>query len=117
MKKSASSKKQVPVRQNKKPAKPASNGKLSEEEFTLRAIDRLHKPKYAGIHTVYSGFNAAFRDYFGSGADPVATTQQLATAGKLVIMPSRHGVIIYKKGEEPKLVPSKQDEVLAKILK
>lgn len=107
MKKSASS----------KHAQPEPNGKLSKEEFILRAIDRLHKPKYKGIHTVYSGFNTAFRDYYGNDADPIAATKEMATAGKLVIMPSRGGVILYKNGDAPKLVPSKQEEVLGKILK
>lgn len=107
MRKSASSKKHT---------KPVSNSKLSEEEFVFRAIERLHKPKHNGIHTVYSGFNAAFREYFGKKSDPVSTTKQLAATGKLVIMLSRGGVVIYKKGEEPKLVPKHKDDILTKIL-
>ena len=127
----------------KKPAKPASSkrssrkptamkprngngngdgdGKMSQGDFILRCIERLHKPDFAGIHTVYSGFNGAFRAYF-DGADPVAATQKLAAEGKIVIMPSRGGVVIYKKGEEPNLVPSpspssgKENKALAMIL-
>jgi hypothetical protein len=43
--------------------------KLSEHEFVIRAIKKLRKPPYKGIHSVYSGFNRAFKDYFN--ASPV----------------------------------------------
>jgi len=36
-----------------------STAKISEEEFVFRAIKRLRKPPYRGIHSVYSGFNQA----------------------------------------------------------
>ena len=35
---------------------------LNEEEFVFRAIKRLRKPPYKGIHSVYSGFNQAFKE-------------------------------------------------------
>lgn len=70
--------------------------RLSTEEFTLRAIERLKNPKYQsdGIHAVYSGFNAAFREYF-PGLDPVAEVAKLVEAGKVSIKPAKGGVIIY----------------------
>jgi hypothetical protein len=50
--------------------------KISEYEFVFRAIKRLKKPPYKGIHSVYSGFNQAFREYFNK--DPVEATTKLA---------------------------------------
>ena len=97
--------------------KSSSAPRMTEEKFVLRAIDRLHQPKYKGIHTVYSGFNEAFREYYGKDADPVAATKRLATDGKVVIMPSRGGVILYKKGDEPVLAPKPKNGALDKILK
>lgn len=75
------------------------NGKLTPEQFTLLAIERLRKNGYKGIHTVYSGFNDAFRSYFGS--DPVAATQALAKAGNIVSRPVKRGAMLYKPDEAP----------------
>ena len=75
--------------------KTASLGDLSPEEFTLKAIDRLRRPPFKGIHSVYSGFNAAFREYYPL-LDPVDFTNQLAKDGKLFIRPAKGGVILYK---------------------
>jgi hypothetical protein len=66
---------------------------LSEEEFVRRAILRLRKPPYRGIHSVFSGFNEAFRAYFGR--DPVEATNRLAREGKLIIRPARGGVMLF----------------------
>jgi hypothetical protein len=46
--------------------------KLTEEEFVTQAIKNLKKEPYRGIHSVYSGFNEAFRKYFR--ANPVEAT-------------------------------------------
>jgi len=83
---------------------------LSEEEFVLRAIRRLRKPPYLGIHTVYSGFNQAFKEHFGK--NPVEVTKKMAEEGKVVIRPVRGGVMLYLPDQLPK--PSKS--VLEKIL-
>jgi len=40
-------------------------GQYREEEFVYRAIKRLRKPPYRGIHSVFSGFNQAFKEHFG----------------------------------------------------
>lgn len=48
--------------------------KLSEEEFVIRAIGKL-RGKHKGLHSVFSGFNDAFRGYFGT--NPVETVQRL----------------------------------------
>lgn len=90
-----------------------SNGKLTVEEFTKRAIEKLRKPPYKGIHTVISGFNGAFREYFG--ADPVAATKALAEKGVIVSHPARHGAMLYLPGEAPKPVDKSGKEALAKL--
>jgi hypothetical protein len=77
-----------------------SLGELTPEEFTLKAIERLRTPPYKGIHSVYSGFNEAFREYFPL-LDPVEVTNQLAKEGKIVIRLVKGGAILYKAGEAP----------------
>jgi hypothetical protein len=83
--------------------------KLTEEEFIRRAVKKL-RGNYKGIHSVYSGFNSAFKEYFGT--NPVETTQRLVTEGKIVTRPVRGGVIIYL----PEDAPNKGGDVLSKIL-
>lgn len=90
-----------------------SLGDLSPEEFVLKAIERLRTPPYKGIHTVFSGFNEAFRHYFPL-IDPVAFTNQLAKEGKIVIRPVRKGVMLYKASDAPDIVAGK--EALKKII-
>jgi hypothetical protein len=57
-------------------AKTQSASKVSPEEFITRAITKLRKPGYKGIHTVYSGFNAAFEDYFGHKPDDLTRPEK-----------------------------------------
>jgi len=66
--------------------------KLTEEEFIRKAVKKL-RGNYKGIHSVYSGFNTAFKDYFGT--NPIDTTQKLAKEGKINIRPVKGGVMIY----------------------
>ncbi|UCH45085.1 MAG: hypothetical protein JSV11_12460 [Nitrospiraceae bacterium] len=68
--------------------------KLSHEEFIKKAIVSLRKDGYKGIHTVYSGFNSAFKKYFND-ENPVDATNALAKEGKLVIRPVKGGVMLY----------------------
>lgn len=70
------------------------------EEFALLAIERLKKPGQAGIHTVYSGFNEAFRVYFAD-KDPVKEVQTLAEAGKIDFRMAKGGAVIYPPGKMP----------------
>jgi len=81
----------------------AREGRLTPEEFTIAAIEQLRVEPYNGIHTRRSGFNERFREYYGEGSDPIAATEKLEEAGKIVIGGSRDrsGVMIYKAGEEP----------------
>lgn len=86
--------------------------KISELEFVVRAVKKLRKPPYKGIHSVYSGFNRAFRDYFQK--DPIDMTTKLAEEGKIVTRPVKGGVMIYLPEDAPP--PRGSDNVLSKIL-
>jgi hypothetical protein len=90
-----------------------SLGDLSPEDFVLKAIERLRTPPYKGIHTVFSGFNEAFREYFPL-LDPVTFTNKLAKEGKVVIRPAKKGVLIYKADEAPSMIQGK--DALKKII-
>jgi hypothetical protein len=69
-------------------------GKMNHEEFIKKAIVSLRKEGFSGIHTVYSGFNAAFKKYF-DGYNPVDATNKLAQEGKIIIRPVKGGVMLY----------------------
>jgi hypothetical protein len=87
--------------------------KISTEEFVRLAIVKLRNEPYKGIHSVYSGFNEAFKDYYG-GQDPVQATTRLAEDGKIVIRPMKGGVVLYLPEEAP-LVKSRSEEALKKM--
>jgi hypothetical protein len=82
--------------------------KLSEEEFVVQAIRKLRKDPFRGIHSVYSGFNEAFRKYFGT--NPVEATSRLSAEGKIETRPLKGGVMIFLPGEAPKR-PSAEDVI------
>ena len=86
--------------------------KLTELEFVTRAIRNLRKPPYKGIHSVYSGFNKAFREYFDK--NPVDATSRLATEGGIVTRPVKGGVMLYLPEEAP--APRDSENILQKIL-
>ncbi|MBI3015696.1 MAG: hypothetical protein HYY65_11715 [Candidatus Tectomicrobia bacterium] len=86
--------------------------KVSHEEFVRRAIVSLRKEGYKGIHTVFSGFNDAFKRYF-AGENPVEVTKRLADEGKIVLRPVRGGVMIYLPEEAPQR--SSGDDALKKM--
>jgi hypothetical protein len=73
---------------------------LSSEEFIKKAIVSLRKEGYKGIHSVYSGFNEAFKKYF-NGENPVDATNKLAKDGKIIIRPVKGGVMLYLPEEAP----------------
>jgi hypothetical protein len=87
---------------------------LSEEEFVIEGIKKLRKEPYKGIHSVFSGFNDAFRKHFNK--DPIEFTSKMASAGKVEIIPLRSGkgVMLYLPGEGPR--GRKTEEALKKIL-
>ena len=85
--------------------------KLTQAEFVKKAIVSLRKNPYKGIHSVYSGFNEAFRSYFNE--DPIKWTNQLSAEGVIEIRPARGGVMLYIPGEAP--VRSTGKDVLKKM--
>lgn len=80
---------------------------LTPEEFVVTAIKKLRTGQFKGIHSVFSGFNEAFKTYF-EGADPVQTTCRLAQEGKIVVRPVRGGVILYLPEDAPRLTRGEQ---------
>lgn len=80
---------------------------LTPEEFVVIAIKKLRTGQFKGIHSVFSGFNEAFKTYF-EGADPVQATSQLAQEGKIVIRPVRGGVILYLPEDGPRFTRGEQ---------
>ncbi len=86
--------------------------KLSHEEFIRQAVLKLRSSPYKGIHSVYSGFNEAFKKYF-NGEDPVKATNKLAAEGKLFVRPIKGGVILYLPEDAPKT--TRGDEALKKM--
>jgi hypothetical protein len=87
--------------------------KLSHEEFIKKAIVSLRKEGYKGIHTVYSGFNNAFKKYF-AGENPVEVTNKLAQEGKIVVRPVKGGVMLYLPEDAP-ITRDAADEALKKM--
>jgi hypothetical protein len=87
--------------------------KLSKEEFIKKAIVSLRKDGFKGIHTVYSGFNEAFKKYF-DGEDPIQATNKLAGENKLVIRPVKGGVMLYLPEEAP-AVKTRGEDALNKM--
>ena len=87
--------------------------KLSHEEFIKKAIVSLRKDNYKGIHTVYSGFNNAFKKYY-DGENPIDVTNKLAGEGKIVIRPVKGGVMLYLPEDAPQ-TKNAGDDALKKM--
>jgi len=86
--------------------------RLSHEEFIRKAIVSLRKEGFKGIHTVYSGFNEAFKKYF-NGEDPIEVTTRLSKEGKVTIRPVKGGVMLYLPEDAPGA--SSADQTLKKM--
>ncbi|MGA2363067.1 MAG: hypothetical protein ABSG73_11480 [Candidatus Aminicenantales bacterium] len=86
--------------------------KLSYEEFVRQAILKLRTGDYKGIHSVYSGFNEAFRKYY-DGANPIEITTQLAQEKKIVLRPIKGGAMLYLPEDVPQ--NTKAAQVLKKM--
>jgi hypothetical protein len=87
--------------------------RLSHEEFIRKAIVSLRKEGFKGIHSVFSGFNNAFKKYF-EGENPVEVTNKLAEENKIVIRPVKGGVMLYLPEDAPASRDS-ADEALKKM--
>jgi hypothetical protein len=87
--------------------------KLSYEEFIRKAIVSLRKEGYKGIHTVYSGFNEAFKKYFDN-ENPIEVTNKLASESKIVIRPVKGGVMLYLPEDAP-VAKTRGEDALGKM--
>ena len=87
--------------------------RLNHEEFIRKAIVTLRKEGFKGIHSVFSGFNNAFKKYF-EGENPVDVTNKLSEEGKIVIRPVKGGVMLYLPEDAPASRDS-ADEALKKM--
>ena len=87
--------------------------KMSHEEFIKKAIVSLRKEGYKGIHSVYSGFNNAFKKYFDN-ENPVEATNKLTQEGKIVLRPVKGGVMLYLPEDAP-VSKDAGDEALKKM--
>jgi len=79
-------------KERKKAVKPPDE-RLTHEEFVLLAMRTLGDPRFPGLHVVYSGFNEAFRRYFGS--DPIQAVRELVAVGKIKLRVCKGGARIY----------------------
>ncbi|MFT5849427.1 MAG: hypothetical protein ACI9H6_000235 [Patiriisocius sp.] len=75
--------------------KATSTPRLTPEEFVLQGITNLKTLKYKGVHVVRSGFNTAFREYFGEGFCPIETTTQMRKDSKIAVFLARGGASLY----------------------
>jgi len=79
--------------------------RMTHLEFIQKAFDTLRVSKngvtYPGLHTVYSGFNEAFRKYFPKD-DPIKITQKLADSKEINVRPAKGGAMIYMGDAIPK---------------
>ena len=88
--------------------------KLKHDEFVKKAIVSLRKEGFKGIHTVYSGFNDAFKKYY-DGENPIDTTNRLAKDGKIVLKPVKGGVMLYLPENAPADAGKSAEETLKKM--
>jgi hypothetical protein len=94
-------------------------GKLSMAEFVTKAIVKLRNPERSlGIHTVYSGFNEAFKQYFELDKDQsIAAMGKLVEQGVVATRFVRGGVMVYLTADAPKRDDgAKNAKTLAAIL-
>lgn len=74
--------------------------RISHEDFVKRAILKLRDTsKSRGIHSVFSGFNNAFRMYYGE--DPVEAIRELERGGRVQARLVKKGAMLYLPGEAP----------------
>ncbi len=90
-----------------------SDKKLSHKEFTYKAIKALRTGDYKGIHSTFSGFNSAFKAYFGT--NPIEATTALAKKGELAVIPAKRGVMLYMPQDAPEPRDYAGKATLAKI--
>lgn len=73
-----------PAVSQKKNTASAKHPKVAVKDFVYAAIEQFRSPGHIAVHTVYSGFNAALREFYKEeGLDPVAEVDRLVRAGEL----------------------------------
>jgi hypothetical protein len=86
-------------------SKPAPKGgavTMNHADFVRTAIVKLRKGGYKGIHSVYSGFNAAFGKHFGlDKAQTIAAVDKLAADGVIATRFVKGGVMLYLAEDAP----------------
>ena len=91
--------------------------KIGYEDFFRSSVLALRNTdKSLGIHSVFSGFNQAFREYYDE--DPVEITTMLAEQGDIVTRPVKKGVMVYLPEEAPSPGDSAKsivDKILSKF--
>ncbi len=88
--------------------------RLNHEEFVKKAIVSLRKEGFKGIHTVYSGFNDAFKKYY-EGENPIEATNRLGKDGKIVLRPVKGGMMLYLPENAPAAAGRSAEEALKKM--
>ncbi len=88
--------------------------RLNHEEFVKKAIVSLRKEGFKGIHTVYSGFNDAFKKYY-DGENPIEATTRLGKDGKIVLRPVKGGMMLYLPENAPAAAGRSAEETLKKM--
>jgi hypothetical protein len=82
--------------------------KLRPEEFVKLAIAKLRLENYKGIHSIYSGFNEAFKSYF-VGANLIDATGEPPSSERS--SPAGQGGHAYRRattGDEPRHMASRR---------
>jgi hypothetical protein len=87
--------------------------KLTPEEFVSLAIVKLRDGRFKGVHSVFSGFNEAFKLYF-AGENPIEATNRMAEQGRIVLRPTKGGVVLYLPQDAPQQ-GSRGEEALKKM--
>lgn len=87
--------------------------RLTHEEFIFRAIRKLPKPPYVGLHVRYSGFPEAWAKYFGN-VDYNPIIDKMIADGKLTHRLSKGGITVYIPGTDPR--EKRTQDALDKIL-
>lgn len=86
------------------------NGKIPVRQFIESAIIRLRVPGHKGIHTVWSGFNKIFLEYYGVPSR--AYVDQLTSENFLLKVIVKGGPIVNLVNEAPGAAPA-EPSVLA----
>lgn len=86
--------------------------RIPKEKFAVDAIKKLRKGSYKGIHTVFSGFNSAWKEYYGD--DPVIGVNKLVEAHVITGHPAKGGFTIGLPEDAPNAKDTKL--ILNKIL-